>query len=381
MVVCRFGAVLAACLVLICGLTLSASAEETMPDLREPLAEFYAAIPDDLRSSLPDAIFDDDAPDAEAVRAAGGLKALLEHARDALANALPAAGKLFGQICLCTLFAALFSVICTAFDAGPLGEAAQLCGRLCTAAILLEVQMGQLDAVRACLRQLQVILNGMLPVLTALFAAGGSTGTATAGCGSLLIFLNLGENLCAGLFFPLVAAACGLAAVAWMPDGDRLRGIAACIKRVTVWALGLFGAVFSAVLAFQTVLATGADSVAARTVKFAVSSAVPVIGGVVGDTVRTVAAGVGYLKDTVGLLGILLMVLLALPPLLQLLVHRAVLILGEAVAELLGCAGERKLLGEFVSVSGTLLALLCGALLCFVFALVLFVRITLAIGK
>lgn len=360
---------------------LPAAAEDALPDLREPLDEFYAAIPDELRSSLPDGLLADGLPDAETVREAGSLDALLGHVREALAEALPEAGQLLGRICFCTLFAALFNAVCTAFDGGRAGEIAQLCGRLCTAGLLLEAQLGQLEAVRACLRQLQVILNAMLPVLAAVLAAGGNAATATAGCGSLLLFLNLGENLCTSLFLPLVAASGGLAAVAWLPDGDRLRGLSACLKRVTTWAIGLFGAIFSAVLAFQTTLAAGADSVAARTVKFAVGSAVPVIGGVVGDTVRTVAGSLGYLKDTVGLLGILLLVLLVLPPLLRLLVHRVVLILGEAVAELLGCAGERKLLGEFAGASGTLLALLCGALLCFIFALVLFVRITLAIGK
>ncbi len=368
-------------LALICLFMLPTAAEAELPDLQAPLDEFYAAIPEAVRDSLPEAMFGASMPDAEAVREAGSLSAWLGRIRTALADAMPSAGRLLGQICCCLLFAALFGGICTAFDGGRAGEIAQLLGRLCAAGLLLDAQLRQLEAVTACLRQMQLILGAMLPVLAAIFASGGNAGTASAGCGSLLVFLNLGENLCTGVFLPLIAAANGLAAVSWLPDGDRLRGIAACLKRVTTWGMGLFGAIFSAVLAFQTVLAAGADSVAARTVKFAVGSAVPVIGGVVGDTVRTVASALGYLKDTAGLMGILVLALIALPPLVGLLLHRAAVILGGAVAELLGCAGEKKLLDEFAGAGGTLLALLCGALLCFVFALVLFVRITLAVGR
>lgn len=375
------GRIAAVLLVLVSFFALPGAAEEGMPDLQAPLDEFYAAIPETVRDGLPEAMFDASMPDADAVREAGSLSAWLDRVRASLADALPSSGRLLGQLCLCLLFAAIFGVICTAFDGGRVGETAQLLGRLCTAWLLFDAQLHQLEVIGACLRQMRLILGAMLPVLAAILASGGNAGTASAGCGSLLLFLTLGENLCTGIIFPLIAASTGLAAVGWLPDGNRLRGIAVCLKRITIWGLGLFGAVFSAVLAFQTILAAGADSVAARTVKFAVSSAVPVIGGVVGETVRTVASGLSYLKDTVGLMGILVLALLALPPLVGLLLHRAAVILGGAVADLLGCSGEKKLFDEFAGVGGTLLALLCVALLCFIFALVLFVRVTLAVGQ
>ncbi|MBQ3126136.1 MAG: hypothetical protein IJC15_03615, partial [Clostridia bacterium] len=84
--------------------------------------------------------------------------------------------------------------------------------------------------------------------------------------------------------------------------------------------------------------------------------------------------------DTVGLLGIFLLFLLALPPLCGIVLHRAVLILGSAVAELLGCSGEKRLLEEFTAVSGSLLAVLAVSLLWFVFSLLVFVCVAPALG-
>lgn len=374
------GRLLLMLVVVACIFALPVGAEEVMPDFSAPMAEFYAAIPDDLRQSLPEALFGEAMPDGELLGEASSPSALIERVRVVLCEALPEAGRRLGQICLCLLFAALFDTVCTAYGTGDLSGAAQLLGRLCSAALLLGAQMGQIELITACLRQMRLIMGAMLPLMGAILAAGGNAGTAASGCGSLLVFLNLGENLCTSVFLPLIAASSGLAAVAGLPSAERLRGLTACLKRVTHWSIGLFGAVFSAVMAAQTVLAAGADSVASRTVKFAVGSAVPIIGGVVGDAVRTLAAGVGYLKDTVGLLGIFLLFLLALPPLCGIVLHRAVLILGSAVAELLGCSGEKRLLEEFTAVSGSLLAVLAVSLLCFVFSLLVFVRVAPALG-
>ena len=100
----------------------------------------------------------------------------------------------------------------------------------------------------------------------------------------------------------------------------------------------------------------------------------------IGDSVRTVAAGLSYLRDTVGLLGILLTLLPLAVPLLTLFLHRAVLLVGGAAAELLGCGEEQKMLEEYASVSGLLLAMVAGAAVCFIYALIIFVRISLAIS-
>ncbi|MBR7184339.1 MAG: hypothetical protein IKD37_01890 [Clostridia bacterium] len=370
-------------LALLCGLALfclPAAARAELPDVSEPLEAFYAALPESLRDSLPPALLDGGMPNADALREAASLPALLARMRDVLADALPGAGRLLLRIALCLLFAAMLESVCDAVSAGSLGEMARFCCRLCLGGVLLEAQLAQLNLVTACLRQLQLVVNAMLPVLAAVLSAGGSTGTAAASCGALMLFLNLGENLCGSFFLPMIASAYGLAAAAWLSSGGRLGGLLRALKRIIAWSMGMFGTVFSAVFAFQTILAAGADSVAVRGIRFAVGSAVPVLGNVIGETVRTAATGLRYLKDTVGLMGILLLVLLVLPPMIGLFMHRAVLMLAESAAEVLGGDGERRLLGEFASVSGLLFGLLVGAVLCFIFALVLLVRISLGVG-
>ena len=362
-------------------LTLSATGAD-VPDLSAVMEEFRTALPEDAWAWLPPEVLvgEGGIPDGEAVAEMSSLPALIAAVGETLKQVLPSAMETLGEILLCLLFSSLFRGICSALDEGKIGEGALLCSRIGVALVLCGGQLAQLNLVRGALTCLQGVANAMLPVLAALLAAGGNAASAAAAGGGLLLFLNLAENLTAEFFLPLAAALCGLATVVWLPERGRIRSLFACLRRVFTFSLALFGTVFAAVFGAQTLLAAGADSVSARAVKFAVGNSLPVIGGVIGDSVRTVAAGINYLRDTVGLLGILLTLLPLAAPVLTLFLHRAVLLVGGAAAELLGCGEEQKMLEEYASVSGLLLAMVAGAAVCFIYALIIFVRISLAIS-
>jgi hypothetical protein len=79
---------------------------------------------------------------------------------------------------------------------------------------------------------------------------------------------------------------------------------------------------------------------------------IPGIGGAVGDTVRTLAGSVSYIKNVVGVGGIALIVVLTLPTLISLLLSRLVLLVTSTVAGMLGCSREGRLLSELGNIYG-----------------------------
>ena len=83
---------------------------------------------------------------------------------------------------------------------------------------------------------------------------------------------------------------------------------------------------------------------------------IPVVGGSVAELLRTVSAGVGYLRSTLGICGILLLLLMLLPTLIELLLYRSMWQIAASAAELLNCDNEKKLLDEIASLNGYLIA-------------------------
>ena len=110
------------------------------------------------------------------------------------------------------------------------------------------------------------------------------------------------------------------------------------------------------------------------------SNIIPIVGGSVGETLRTVASSVGYIKSVCGIGAIIFIILLVLPILVTLLLTRTVFIISVAVADLLGCERESRALSELDSIYGTLVAVVCMVSVMFIFALTLFVRCTVAAG-
>jgi hypothetical protein len=158
-----------------------------------------------------------------------------------------------------------------------------------------------------------------------------------------------------------------------------IKGFAGAVKKIYTFVLGMIMTVLVASLGSQTALASAADSTVARTAKLVSSTVIPVVGGAVGDTLRTVGAGVQYMKSVVGIGGIVCLFLLTLPTLISLLLTRLVFLLCGGIADLLGCESESRLLGELGSVYGCMIAVVSMTSVMFILALILFVKTVVAV--
>ena len=81
-----------------------------------------------------------------------------------------------------------------------------------------------------------------------------------------------------------------------------------------------------------------------------------------------------------GIGGIAFILILVLPIIVRLLLIRWVFVLAVAIAELIGCDSESKLLSELGSVYGVLIAVVSMCSVMFVLAITIFLRSSIAVG-
>ena len=132
-------------------------------------------------------------------------------------------------------------------------------------------------------------------------------------------------------------------------------------------------------LSAQTSIAASADTAAARTARLVSGTVIPVVGGSVGETFRTVAGGVVYLKNIFGIGGILMIVLLVLPLGVSVLLTRFVFLICGGIADMLGCSGEAKLLENLGEVYGCMSGVVAGVCVMFIMALCIFMQTVVAV--
>jgi stage III sporulation protein AE len=119
-----------------------------------------------------------------------------------------------------------------------------------------------------------------------------------------------------------------------MPGGAIALG--ETIKKAATWLLSLSLTIFLGLLSIQTAVNADADSAGLRTIKFVLSSIIPVTGGALSESMTTLTSSLKLLKSSVGMYGVLALGVSALPLVLELLLWRFSLYLATAVGELFG---------------------------------------------
>lgn len=345
--------------------------------------DFMSALPEEVTDRLPEDLFPrgeetDFSQIAEGVAQMSSLSYLLETAGEILSVEWGTAWRILVRTVGLLMIAAVSGTLCRGFRSEALSRAVSLgvsCALLLT---VIDTLYAQLQKVVLFLENLVRMVNALLPLMTALHLMGGNVAVAAAQNGSLMLFLTVCENVCATTLLPMAGLCLCMTVVGILSPTLPLRSLSAWLKNSYAKTLGFLMLLLSFTLSAQTVLRAAADSLTARVAKFAAGNLIPVVGGALGDTLRTVASGVAFLKSTVGVGAMIILLLLVMPVLIGLLLSRFSLRLSLTVAELLGCENEKGLLNELWHIYGMLIAVVAVCCVMLILALTLFVRVSTA---
>lgn len=330
-----------------------ASGESPAELYREELEEFSQSLPENLPDELRGAL---ESPDG-AGQAAQALDfpALWRQISEAVSSAWPSAASLMLRIMGVLIFSALYGGCRNALGTSATA-ACDFCSTLCIALTTAEPIGNMLSASRVYLESVTALVTGVTPIACALCAASGALHSAAVARASLMLLCTLFQNLYALLILPAVRIEFCLGIVGALGTGVRLDALARGIRRIFTWLLSLLGMLFTFTVGVQTVIAKSTDSFAARTVKFALGSFIPLVGGAMSDALGTAAASLALIRTTCGAVCMAAVLLLFVPLLVQLLLSRTVISLCRGAAEMIGCDREARLLGEMHGVLGYMLA-------------------------
>ena len=166
---------------------------------------------------------------------------------------------------------------------GAADEAVDLAGVLGVSAVLLQDFSGVLSLCRSALDGIGVFSAALQPVLAAALSMGGNAVTATALQAATMLVFDLVLRLTESLLVPAVCVYLAVTVVDAAAGNGMLRGLADGVGSLTAGALKLMLTLFTAYLAVAGGVSGNVDRLALKTAKFAVSGAVPVVGGVMSD--------------------------------------------------------------------------------------------------
>jgi len=371
-------------LLLSCLLALPLCAEGSDAEIvQTPPSEFtdlLDALPDKIKELLPDALFSQSTQEIHGAVVGMSdfsyltqvfLSLLGADLGDCLRRLATVSGILILSALCKTLGASLRSSVSRVFS---------LCTTLSMLALLLGEGYTQIARVSEYFSTLSTVTTLSVPLLGALYAMGGNVSTAVASSAGLSVFMSLLEHLIGRTIVPFCGICLAFSLVGTLDPQMRVGTLVSTIKKNYTTCLTFLMMLLLTMISSQTLLASRADSLAAKSAKFAAGNLIPVLGGSVSELLRSVSVGVGYLRGTVGICATLLLLLMLLPPVVELLLLRLTWQLAASLADLLGCDVERRLLEEFASVGGYLIAATCIASSVLFLSFTLLTHCTVAIG-
>lgn len=366
--------------------SLAANAEEAAVEsvgeqMPSEFSDFLNTLPQEIKDLLPSGLFSEDSGEVgTAVGEMSSFSYLVKSLFEAIGLHLEDCLRLLLTVVGLLLLSSVFSALRTALKSEALGRAFSLCSSLAIIGAILVQGYATVDAVTSYFSNLNQLTGAAIPLIGVLYAMGGNVTTAAASAGGLTVYMTVLEQIVGRSILPFCGICLAFAVMASMDGGIRIGSLLSTVKKQYATFLTFLMTLLLAMIGAQSTLGARADTLAMRSAKFATGNLIPVVGGSVGELLRTVSAGVGYLRGTVGICGVLLLILMLLPTLVQLLLYRLIWQLCASLADMLGCESEKKLLEEIASLSGYLIAAVsvCSSVL--VLALTLLAHCASAIG-
>ncbi len=191
-----------------------------------------------------------------------------------------------------------------------------------------------MERVLAAADSASVFSLSFAPVYAAMLAAGGSAATALT-YQTVMIAAAQGIGvLVSQVIVPLSFLSLAFGMTGVIDPAHRLTGVGTMVSKINTWLLTVALMIFVAMLSFQSVLASGADTVGGRMLRFSVAGFVPIVGGSLSEALYTVQGCLSTLRGTVGGFGVLCTVLIVLPTLIECVLWDMMLFFVKIIAEL-----------------------------------------------
>ncbi len=153
----------------------------------------------------------------------------------------------------------------------------------------------------------------LVPVLAAVITASGNPTLALSYNSLSFTAAQLTAALGSDFIRPVVQVVMSLSVVSSLTDAVNIKPIVELLKKTAVFFLSFSATVFITMLTLKAMLASAADNVAVRGIRFLISSVIPVIGGAVSDAYLSVIGTLSLVKNTVAVFGIAAVAVINLP--------------------------------------------------------------------
>lgn len=168
------------------------------------------------------------------------------------------------------------------------------------------------------LQNICAILSACVPVCISLIISIGNITKGLAMKPLYIFFLEIISIFSKNFVFPLINSLFAISIIGCISNRFSVKNLTDFIRKIIKWGMTLVLSVFLSSVSIVGVITDKVVLKGAKTAKFVLGNFVPVVGRLLSETVDTVSSAALVIKNTAGISGIIIIVIICLPPILKL---------------------------------------------------------------
>ena len=207
---------------------------------------------------------------------------------------------------------------------------------LSVAILVIGIVTSLIDTTATSISRMVSTMNILFPILLTLMVGLGATASVGAFKPVVAIISTYVADFFNYFITPLFMMSFIFAIISNMSDNVKLDKFSSFISSLFKWSVGLIFTLFFAIFSLQGITVGSFDSLSIRTTKYTIKSYVPIMGGHLSDGMDLILSSTMLIKNSVGLVGVLMIITTILSPLLEIVIFSLMLKLISAVLQPLG---------------------------------------------
>lgn len=245
-------------------------------------------------------------------------------------------GKLLGTLILLTIFSMFLQALQNSFEKSTVSKVAYAIVFMVLIIIALNSFHIAIQYTNDTITTMISFILALIPLLLALIASSGGLVSAAFFHPVILFLMNSSGMFIQYVVLPLLFLAAVLNIVSILSEHHKVTQLGNLLRNWSIGLLGMFLTVFLGVLSVQGASAAVSDGITIRTAKFITGNFIPVIGRMFTDATDTVISASLLLKNTVGMAGVAILLLIVAFPAIKILMIAFIYKFAAAILQPLG---------------------------------------------
>lgn len=282
--------------------------------------------------------------------------------------------RLLAQLIIISVLCALLNNLTNSFGNNATGQIAYYASYLVIAGISIKAFIVAINVGQQAIDNMVSFMQALMPVLLTLLMAVGSI-TASALFKPIIVgSIGITSTIMKDIILPLVLLSAILAIVNNLPSKIQVTKLASLIKQGCITLIGLVLTIFLGIITIEGVLASSADGVTLRTARFAMDRFIPIVGGFMSDAIDTVFGCSLLIKNAVGVVGLIVILVIVSFPILKIL---SLIVIYKITAVLIEPISDSKIVDCLNDMSSSLVIVFATVISV---AIMFFIAVTAVVG-